>query len=116
MLPTARLAFFGFLLFAVGVAANSVVIRQGPVTLPLARRVNVTGPNDLVQKDRARAKHIIANAQAKALGAHGSGTVVSAGVTNTGIRYEASVGIGNPATYCKSCRYDPHMESHAYFR
>jgi hypothetical protein len=104
MLPAASLTFLGFLLFAaVGIAANSVVIGQAPVSLPLARHINVTGPNDLVQKDRARARNLIADAQAKELGAHGPGTIVSVGVTNAGVRYETSVGVGNPATDCKSC-------------
>jgi hypothetical protein len=115
MLPTASLTFFSSLLFVVGIAANPVVIRQGPVSLALARHINVTGPNDLVQKDRARAKNLVAHGQAKARGAHGPGTVVGVGVTNAGNIYEARVGVGNPITYCKSCRYTPRMESHAYF-
>jgi hypothetical protein len=114
MLPTASL-FFRFLLFAVGIAANSVVIRQGPVSLPLARHINVTGPNDLVQKDRARAQNLVANIQAKAGVARGPGTVVSVGVTNVGVTYEVTVGVGNPATNCKSCRYKLRIGSHAYF-
>jgi hypothetical protein len=115
MLPAVSLTLS--LLFAVGIAANSVVIRQGPVSLPLARHINATGLNDLVQKDRARAKNLIAHGQAKAAGAHGPGTVVGVGVgvTNAGIMYEARVGVGKPITYCKSCRYKPRMESHAYF-
>jgi hypothetical protein len=103
MLPTASL-FFRFLLFAVGIAANSVVIRQGPVSLPLARHINATGPKDLFQKDRARAKNLVANIQEKAGGARGPSTVVGVGVTNAGLIYEVSVGVGNPATNCKSCR------------
>ncbi|KAH9979466.1 acid protease [Lactifluus volemus] len=91
MLPTTSL----FLLFAVGIAANTVVIRQGPVSLPLARHINATGPNDLVQKDRARAKNLVANIQAIA-GRASPGTVVSVGVTNVGVTYEVSVGVGNP--------------------
>ena len=115
MLPAVSLTLFSSLLFAVGIGANSVVIRQGPVSLPLARHINVTGLNDLVQKDRARAKNLIAHGQAKAASAHGPGTVVGVGVTNAGIMYEARVGVGKPITYCKSCRYKPRMESHAYF-
>ena len=115
MLPTVSLTLFSSVLFAVGIAANSVVIRQGPVSLPLARHINVTGLNDLVQKDRARAKNMFAHGQAKARGAHGPGTVIGVGVTNTGIIYEARVGVGNPITYCKSFRYKPRMESHACF-
>ncbi|KAH9979453.1 aspartic peptidase domain-containing protein [Lactifluus volemus] len=88
MLPTASL-FFRFLLFAVGIAANSVVIRQGPVSLPLARHINITGSNDLVQKDRARAKNLVANIQAIE-GRDSPGTVVSVGVTSVGIRYEVT--------------------------
>jgi hypothetical protein len=101
MLPTASL-FFRFLLFAVGIAAKSVIIRQGPVSLPLARHINVTGPNDLFQKDRARAKNLVANIQAIA-GRDNPGTAVSVGVSDVGVLYEVTVGVGNPATNCKSC-------------
>jgi hypothetical protein len=114
MLPTASLTFLGFLLSAVGIAANPVVIRQGPVSLPLARRINATGFNDLVQKDRARAKNLADVYQAKESGTLGHSTIVRVGLTNAGVTYEANVGVGNPPTYCKSRRYEPRMESHVY--
>jgi hypothetical protein len=95
MLPTASLTLFKFLLFAVGIAADSVIIRQGPVSLPFSRHINA---NDLVRKDRARAKNLIADGQAKARGAHGPCTIVGVGVTNTGVEYIARVGVGNSAT------------------
>ncbi|KAH9982951.1 acid protease [Lactifluus volemus] len=99
MLPTASLTFLGFLLSAVGIAANPVVIRQGPVSLPFARRINATGFNDLVQKDRARAKNLADVYQAKESGTLGHSTIVRVGVTNAGVTYEANVGVGNPPTY-----------------
>jgi hypothetical protein len=102
MPPTASLNFFRFLLLAVGIAANPVVIRQGPVSLPLARRINATGFNDLVQKDQARAKNLVDVYQAKESGTLGHGAIVSVGVTNAGVTYEASVGVGDPPTSCKS--------------
>jgi cathepsin E len=108
MLPTAPLPLFTFLFLAVCIAANPVVIHQGPVSLPLARRINATGSNDLVQKDQARAKNLVDVYQAKESGTLGHGAIVSVGVTNAGITYEASVGVGNPPTSCKSRWYEPH--------
>ncbi|KAI0253244.1 aspartic protease [Lactifluus subvellereus] len=92
MLPTALLTDFTFLLLAVGIAAEPIVIHRAPVSLPLARRLNVTGSHDLVRKDQARAKNLVNVGKAKRSGAD------SVGVINTGTHYEAVVGVGSPPT------------------
>ncbi|KAI0257081.1 aspartic peptidase A1 [Lactifluus subvellereus] len=98
MFPTASLTAFNFLLLAVGIAADPIVIRQAPVSLPFARHLNATGSNDLVRKDQARAKNLVAVCEAKESGALGPDAIVSVGVTNIGVIYQANVGVGNPAT------------------
>ena len=116
MLPTAALTAFKFLLLAVCIAADPIVIRKAPVSLPLARHLNATGSHDLVQKDQARAKNLVTLCEAKDSGALSPDAIVSVGVTNVGVIYQASVGVGNPATSCKSCLFKLCIDSHASFR
>ncbi|KAM5531980.1 hypothetical protein V8D89_014380 [Ganoderma adspersum] len=55
----ARLPFFLALctgVLALGVAATPLVVRDSPVTIPLARHINVTGSQNVLARDRARAK------------------------------------------------------------
>ncbi|KAH9964274.1 aspartic peptidase A1 [Russula dissimulans] len=86
------------ILLALSVRAKPIVIRQAPVTLSFARKLNITGSNDLVLKDQARAKSLLVSQ-------NGTGTpdaVVNLTVTNVAVNYHTVVGIGNPATYCGS--------------
>ena len=99
MFPTVSLT--AFLLLVVGVAANPIVVRKPPVSLSFARRLNVTGTRDLVQKDQARAKNFVSIGNAKQSGTLSPDAVVSVGVTNVAAVYEASVGVGSPPTSCE---------------
>ncbi|KAH9057488.1 aspartic peptidase A1 [Lactarius vividus] len=94
MFPAASLT--AFLLLAVSVAANPIVVRKPSVSLSFARHLNVTSAHDLVQKDQARAKNFLS--KAKQSGTMSSSAVVSVGVTNVGVLYEVSVGVGSPPT------------------
>jgi cathepsin E len=115
MFLTPSLTVLRFLVLAVGIAANPVVIHQAPVSLALARRLNVTGSKDLIRKDQARAKHLVAICQAKENGSPSPGAIVSVDTTNVGVIYEAQVGVGSPATSCESRRYKPRMDFYTYF-
>ena len=99
MFPTATLT--AFLLLVVNVAANPIVVRNAPVTLPFARRLNITGAHDLVAKDQARAKNLLSIGNAKQSGTLSPDAIVSVGVTNVATVYEASVGVGSPPTSCE---------------
>ena len=99
MFPTVSLT--SFLLLVVGVAANPIVVRKPPVSLSFARRLNVTGARDLVKKDQARAKILISIGNARQSGTLSSDAVVGVGVTNAGVNYEATVGVGSPTTSCE---------------
>ncbi|KAI9439328.1 aspartic peptidase A1 [Lactarius indigo] len=91
MFPTAPIT--AILLLVIGVAADPIVVRKASVSLPIARRLNITGAHDLVRKDQARARNMFAVSKAKR---SGPGIV---GTTNTGIVYTASIGIGVPPTF-----------------
>jgi hypothetical protein len=99
-------------LLATSVAANPTVVqvRDTFVTLPFARRINVTGTLDLVLRDQARARQF-----AKQSGTSTSEVTSDVGVTNAGVNYVASVGVGSPATYCGSHRFKPDMVTHTLF-
>ncbi|KAI0299092.1 aspartic peptidase A1 [Multifurca ochricompacta] len=96
MFPTASLT--AFLLLAVSVSANPIVVRNPPVSLSFARHLNITGSFDLVAKDQARAKNFMAIGKAKHSGTLSTAAVVSVGVTNVAVVYQATVGVGSPAT------------------
>ncbi|KAH9065697.1 aspartic peptidase A1 [Lactarius vividus] len=96
MFPTATLT--AFLLLVVSVAANPIVVRKPPVSLSFARHLNITGTHDLIKKDQARAKNLISTSKAKQSGTLSHAAVVSVGVTNVAVVYQASVGVGSPAT------------------
>ncbi|KAH8986200.1 aspartic peptidase A1 [Lactarius akahatsu] len=92
MLLTAPLA--AILLLVVSVAADPIVVRKSPVSLPIARHLNITGAHDLIRKDQARARNMFAASKVKR-----SGSSASVSITNEGVVYGASVGIGSPPTF-----------------
>jgi cathepsin E len=96
MFPTTLLTT---LLLALSVAANPVLVNRSPVTLPISRRLNLTGTPKLVQNDQARAKALRARAAAKIAGVpFQQAAVINEQVDNQVVTYIASVGVGSPAT------------------
>jgi cathepsin E len=90
------------LLLALAVAASPVVIERSPVTLPISRRFNFTGSANILQKDQARAAALKAKGRSiRANGATPQRAVVNEVVDNVAEVYQASVGVGNPATQCQ---------------
>ncbi|KAG1757238.1 aspartic peptidase domain-containing protein [Suillus lakei] len=92
MFPAASL--LTTLLLALSIAASPVEIRDSPITLPIARRLNTSGGAiNLLQHDQARAT---------ALKSVGDSTLSrragSIAVTNEAVSYIAAVGVGSPAT------------------
>ncbi|KAI9441953.1 aspartic peptidase A1 [Lactarius psammicola] len=94
MFPTALLT--AVLLLVVSVAANPITVRKAPVSLPIARRFNITGAHDLIRKDQARARNMNMFAANKA---KRSGSPSNVGITNVGVTYEVNVGVGSPPTF-----------------
>ncbi|KAI0819359.1 acid protease [Trametes gibbosa] len=83
------------------VVAKPLVVRDSPISLPIARRFNATATANLVKADQARAK-VLKN-QALAQGKHSGFKSAAAGiigvpVTNGAVTYTVSVGVGTPPT------------------
>ena len=89
------------ILSVLSVAANPIVIREASVSLPFARQLNVTGSHDLVLKDQARARNLVALSNAQQSGTSSADAIVDLGATNAALAYRASVGVGSPATSCE---------------
>ncbi|KAG0707572.1 aspartic peptidase domain-containing protein [Suillus ampliporus] len=92
MFPAASL--LTTLLLALSIAASPVEVRDSPITLPVARRLNTSGGTiNLLQHDQSRA------AALKSVGTSSVGRrAASIPVTNEAVSYIAEVGIGSPAT------------------
>jgi hypothetical protein len=93
MFPTASLTAFLFL--AVSFAANPIVVRKAPVSLPFARHLNITEAQDVVLRGQARAKNLVSARKASAASPEAAGSVSA---TNVGVVYQASVGVGSPVS------------------
>lgn len=82
------------LVLALAVAASPVVnVRDTLVTLPIAKRVNITGAASLHDRDLARARQLRARAEAKIAGQTfvQDAAVVSVSATNQGVDYVVNV-------------------------
>jgi hypothetical protein len=83
------------ILLALSIAASPVEVRNSPVTLPIARKLNLQGGTvNLLQHDQARAAAL---KDTSSLGRRAG----SIPVINTAVSYVAQVGVGSPATTCK---------------
>ncbi|KAG1904763.1 aspartic peptidase domain-containing protein [Suillus fuscotomentosus] len=92
MFPAA--SFLTIIFLALSIAGSPVEIDNSPITLPIARRLNVSdGPINLLQQDKARLTALKGNSFSTQGGRTGSTPVTNAVVT-----YLIEVGIGSPAT------------------
>ena len=100
----ARLLPLITLSIAAAVAAKPVVIRESPVTLPIARRFNATAAPNLLKADQARAKVLKEQglARGKDAASFKKAGIFDLPVTNGAVDYTASVGVGTPPTQCLS--------------
>lgn len=90
--PASLLATLSFAL--VVAAAGPVVIRDSPISLPIAKRVNFTGPASLHGRDQARVQHLRRVAESKKNGqftALASDAVVSVPAENQAVEYTVNV-------------------------
>lgn len=90
------------LLLTLAASAKPIVLRDGIVSLPLAKQLNMTGIRNLLQHDQSRAKSLLARIKAVTEGISLGDGIPHETVSNTGVSYVASVGVGNPATICMS--------------
>ena len=83
------------LLLAMSIAASPVEVRDSPVTLPVARQLNLKGGTvNLVQHDQARAASLKDTSSL-------SRRAGSIPVINEAVSYIAEVAVGSPATTCE---------------
>nr|VWP00069.1 Zn(2)-C6 fungal-type domain-containing protein [Ganoderma boninense] len=80
---------------AAAASASPVVVRDSPISLPLARRFKSTGVGAILAADRARAEVLKNVGLAKGGNASKRANLV---VSNANTYYAAEVGIGSPAT------------------
>ncbi|KAH9848590.1 acid protease [Lenzites betulinus] len=91
-------AFLYIVIVGLPLAGSALVVRDASrITLPIARRLNVTGAANLVKLDQARAKALKARAKAGAEQTPRA-TIFDAPVTNQAVDYVATVGVGSPPT------------------
>jgi hypothetical protein len=96
MLPD---ALFSTLLLAVHISASPVVSRNSFITLPIARRLNLSSTTNILQSDQARAAALKHRGDTNKGTPNSKRDVISTSATNDGYIYSASVGIGSPPTY-----------------
>ena len=98
------------LLLALAVAATPVApvvtVRNGPVTLPISRRLTGKGVLNLFEKDLKRANALVGR-HSESYEANVFSEDKSTPVDNQDVQYLASVGVGSPPTQCE-CSPDPN--------
>jgi hypothetical protein len=93
---------------ATRVAAGSTVIRDSPISLLIPRHFNHNG-NPC--RDWKRLNNLVSD------GKHSSSSLDETHnllLNNTSVVYSASVGIGDPPTYCESYQFSPRIISYSY--
>ena len=104
MVPTTLLTT---LLLAFAVAAKPIIRAESFVKLPVTRRVN-SATGNIVRHDQQRAETLKAKGDAitkgdiDALQSLAVSSAISSPVENQVVSYVATVGVGSPATDCKS--------------
>ncbi len=97
-----RSALLATVTLALAAAANPIVqIRDAPVSLPIAKRLNFTGTVSLLERDQKHAQALKNRANAKLNGQFVEAAAGSVPATNQLVDYVVNVGVGSPATTCK---------------
>ena len=103
---TALLALCAAAIAAVSLPASAspTIVRRSPVTLPIARRLNVTGAANILALDQARAKQLKSISISSSSSSSGTSFKKAASAfdviaTNGAVDYTASVGVGTPPTF-----------------
>jgi hypothetical protein len=99
MLLVAALA--PFVVLATRVAAETIVTRDAPISVPIVKQISSTGPLNLFQRDRVRSRSLVIRGQQR-----DSSTLKATAdvpLNNSGFAYTAKIGFGTPPTLCESC-------------
>ena len=95
-----------FVVLATRVVANPLLIRESAplMSLFISKQFNPDGKNNPVQSDLIRINSLIKGNQ---LGSSTSNdTTDELPLKDIGTDFVASIGVGNPPAYCKSCRFN----------
>jgi hypothetical protein len=96
---------------ATGVVADSSVARDSLIRFPISKRINFNGILDFSRRDREHLSNLV-----KRSGHQRQSSIVNKTsnipLNNTGGIYVATIGVGEPATNCESCRFLPSMVSY----
>ncbi|KAI1788141.1 aspartic peptidase A1 [Ganoderma leucocontextum] len=95
--------FFSLLLLAVTLAVTAhaapvVQVRDNLIRIPMAKRFNLTGSGTLLARDQARARNLVARANAHLSGSSlSSDAVIGVPADNQAVDYVINVAVGSPA-------------------
>jgi cathepsin E len=91
-----------FVLLAACIAANPVFIRDSlvDVSVPITKHVSANNTLNAIQRDRARVANF-----ASRFGASTLDIVPNVPLDDYGVVFVASIGVGEPPTYCESCQF-----------
>ncbi|EMD33953.1 hypothetical protein CERSUDRAFT_76121 [Gelatoporia subvermispora B] len=81
------------LLFALTTATDALVTRNSPITLPVVKRLQLTGESTIVDIERSRLDALRGRGLLRRQSASGEADVAA---TNEGVNYVTTVGIGSP--------------------
>ncbi len=87
---------------ATRVLGDPSVARDSLFTVPISKRISFNGAPDFTQRDRKRLRNLVKRVN----------MAPSIPLNNTGGAYVATIGVGEPATYCESCQFLPRMISY----
>ncbi|KAG6919857.1 hypothetical protein DXG01_015564 [Tephrocybe rancida] len=92
-------SFFSLLVLSLSLPSSALQTRDSPVvTVPLVKRLNLVGLQNLVQHDVARAKFLRERAQISRSVSLGLTSRQNVEIANAGVSYVANIGVGSPPT------------------
>ncbi|EMD36747.1 hypothetical protein CERSUDRAFT_123806 [Gelatoporia subvermispora B] len=86
------------LLCALAVVANPITVNNSPISIPIVKRLNLTGESTIAALDRARVRSMRSGTFARPTGAKAAASVFNFPVINEVFGYIATVGVGTPPT------------------
>ena len=95
---------------ATGVVADSPLARDSLVTVPISKRIDSNGIPDSTKRDRGHLSNLVKRGGHRCQSRTVNKTL-NLPLNNTGFNYVVTIGVGEPATYCKSCKYLPRTVS-----
>jgi hypothetical protein len=88
-----------FVVLTARVMADANANTNSPISVPIAKNFDVTGPIDPGQRERRR-RSLVKGAQKRDLS--NSPGVPNVTLNDDGVYYTTSIGVGSPAIFCES--------------